>query len=129
MKTNYKITVLAALVAAFAGINAANAQSNPAAGNTTAASPKVQAQLDDRKATLNTARETARHLCSDCTDTIVTSVDKATKGGKQLVSNVIRHACAACDTRIVTTGVGKAKQDVAIHSCKSEAKPLCCAKN
>ena len=30
---------------------------------------------------------------------------------------VTKHLCASCDTAIITTGVGKAKTDVARHSC------------
>jgi len=67
------------------------------------------------------------HKCAACTDTFVNVVDKGTKGPNHLVTKVSRHNCAACDTRIVTEGTGKAKYDVAIHSCNAEVKPICCA--
>ena len=72
---------------------------------------------------------TTAHRCPTCTDTFVSVVDKGTKGPNHLVSNVIRHNCGACETKIATEGTGKARHDVAIHSCNAEVKPLCCAKN
>ena len=71
----------------------------------------------------------AAHKCNNCTDTLVTVVDKGTKGPNHLVSKVARHNCAACETKIVTEGAGKAKKDVAIHTCAADAKAACCAIN
>src|SRR4051794_7285155 len=85
--------------------------------NTTKASPAGLVQ---------TANPIA-HRCASCTDSFVSVVDKATKGPNHVVSKVARHDCAACDTQIVTEGTGKAKKDVAIHSCNMVVKPLCCA--
>src|SRR5436190_21960322 len=51
------------------------------------------------------------HKCGDCTDSLVTIVDKGTKGPNHLVSNVVRHNCSACETKIASRGVGKAKQE------------------
>ena len=67
------------------------------------------------------------HKCASCTDTLVSVVDKGTKGPNHIATKVSRHNCAACDTKIVTEGTGKAKCDVAIHSCNAEVKPICCA--
>jgi hypothetical protein len=125
---------MATLVAGLAVVGQANAQSQLAADNGIAASPKVRAQLDERKARLNTvvaspAAFSAVHKCADCTDTWVTVVDKGTKGPNHLVTKVSRHNCAACDTKITVVGTGKAKHDVATHSCNAEVKPLCCAIN
>jgi hypothetical protein len=69
------------------------------------------------------------HKCALCTDTIVSVVDKGTKGPNHLVTKVSRHNCAACDTRIVTEGTGKAKRDVAMHTCAADLKAACCASN
>jgi hypothetical protein len=69
------------------------------------------------------------HSCRTCADTLVTSTDKGTKGPNHLVSKVARHDCTTCTTKIATEGIGKAKRDVAIHSCNGQTKPLCCAKN
>ena len=122
---------MAALVAGLALVGQANAQP---ADDGIAASPKVRAQLDERKARINaavtsTAAAFLAHKCADCTDTLVTVVDKSTKGPNHLVTKVVRHNCAGCDTKIVTEGTSKARHDVAIHSCNAKLKPLCCAKN
>src|SRR5262245_17554376 len=70
------------------------------------------------------------HRCGLCGDVFVTVVDKATKGPNHTVKKVAQHTCPACETKIVTTGVGKAKRDVAIHSCGTvEAAAVCCATN
>src|SRR5258705_10484451 len=69
------------------------------------------------------------HKCAACTDSLITVVDKGTKGPNHLVTKVSRHNCAGCDTKIVTEGVGKAKHDVAIHNCNGDTKAACCAMN
>ena len=69
------------------------------------------------------------HKCAACTDSMVSVVDKGTKGPNHLVTKVSRHNCAACDTKIVTQGTGKAKHDVAIHNCSGDTKAACCAMN
>src|SRR5215467_4542842 len=69
------------------------------------------------------------HKCAACTDSLVTVVDKGTKGPNHVVTKVFRHNCPACDTRRVTEGVGKAKHDVAMHTCNGDTKAACCALN
>jgi hypothetical protein len=69
------------------------------------------------------------HKCASCTDTLVTVVDKGTKGPNHLVTKVARHNCAGCDTKIATEGTGKAKKDVAMHTCGADDKAACCASN
>jgi hypothetical protein len=71
----------------------------------------------------------AAHKCANCTDSLVSVVDKGTKGPNHLVTKVARHNCSACDTKIVTRGAGKATQQVAIHSCGADTKAICCASN
>jgi hypothetical protein len=71
----------------------------------------------------------APHMCANCTDTLVNVVDKATKGPNHLVTKVAQHNCPGCSTKISIEGTGKAKRDVAIHSCNAEVKPICCVKN
>jgi hypothetical protein len=134
MKTTYRMFMMATVVAGLAVIGQANAQSQIAADNGIAASPKARAQLNERKAQLNSAvaapaAVAPAHKCADCTDTWVTVVDKGTKGPNHLVTKVSRHNCAACDTKITVVGTGKAKHDVAAHSCNAELRPLCCAMN
>ena len=69
------------------------------------------------------------HKCASCTDNLVTVVDKGSKGPNFASSKVARHNCTACETKVLTAGTGKAKHDVAVHSCNAVAKPACCAKN
>ena len=69
------------------------------------------------------------HKCANCTDSLVSVVDKGTKGPNHAVAKVARHNCTACSTTIATGGSGKAKHDVAIHTCAAEVKPACCATN
>jgi len=70
-----------------------------------------------------------QHPCPSCANILVTVVDRSTKGPNHPVSKVARHTCASCETKITTAGVGKAKHDVALHSCNGDTKPLCCASN
>ena len=69
------------------------------------------------------------HKCALCTDTLISVVDKGTKGPNHLVTKMSRHNCADCDTKIVTEGTGKAKKDVAMHTCAVDVKATCCASN
>src|SRR5262245_40861961 len=69
------------------------------------------------------------HKCASCTDALVTVIDKGTKGPNFASSKVARHNCNACETKVLTAGTGKAKHDVAVHSCNAVVKPACCAKN
>jgi hypothetical protein len=39
------------------------------------------------------------------------------KGSTPETALVERHACASCGTKWATTGHGKAKVDVAVHTC------------
>ena len=71
----------------------------------------------------------AAHKCANCTDTLVSVVDKGTKGPNHAVTKVAKHNCTACATKIVTEGSGKAKHDVAIHTCGADVKAACCASN
>lgn len=123
MKINHRI-ILVALAAGLLSASPLLAQDNRIA-----ASPKVQAQLAERQAMTKVTAPALAHRCADCTDSIVSVVDKATKGGKAIASQVVQHNCAACDTKIVSKGTGKATHDVAVHYCKSETKPMCCAAN
>jgi hypothetical protein len=69
------------------------------------------------------------HKCANCTDSIVSVVDKGTKGPNHLVTRVVKHNCTTCSTTIATEGSGKAKHDVAIHTCGADVKAACCAIN
>jgi hypothetical protein len=119
---------MAAIVAALTIAGAASAQRQLVGEDGIAASPKVRAQLNVRNTAPALAVATV-HKCTLCTDTLVTVVDKGTKGPNHLVAKAFHHNCVGCDTKFVTEGTGKAKKDVAIHSCNAEVKPLCCAMN
>jgi hypothetical protein len=70
------------------------------------------------------------HLCPTCKDTLVTIVDKATKGPNHEVKQIATHGCTACNVKIATQGVGKSKYAVATHTCGTTQTPaLCCARN
>jgi hypothetical protein len=119
----------ATIVAALTIAGTAIAQRQLVGGDGIAASPKVRAQLNERTAATALAAAPTAHKCALCTETLVTVVDKGTKGPNHLVTKAFRHNCAGCNTKFVTEGTGKAKNDVAIHSCNAEVKPLCCAMN
>jgi len=69
------------------------------------------------------------HRCPSCSDVLVTTVDKGTKGPNFATTKVVRHTCSACDVKIVTEGTGKAKHNLALHTCNAQLNPACCAKN
>jgi hypothetical protein len=126
--TNLKMTarISAILVIASAMVSVASAASNEKGAERLVALTK--ASKAPEVATV-TAMMPA-HKCPSCTDTLVTIVDKTTKGPNHEVRKVARHGCAGCQTRLVTEGVGKAKHDVAIHTCGTTgAAPVCCASN
>jgi hypothetical protein len=71
----------------------------------------------------------AAHKCANCTDTIVSKVDYATKGPNHAVTKVVKHNCASCSTQVSTQGTGKAAKQVAMHSCGADMKAACCVSN
>jgi len=72
---------------------------------------------------------TIAHKCSTCTDTLVSAVDKGTKGPNHAVTKLGRHNCTACSTTIATEGTGKAKRNMTTHTCAVDVKAACCASN
>ena len=121
------------LIAALAGIallsiaGPAQAQYTPIGDHGITASPKVRAQLDDRKARLSTAPVAeASMACPKCKDAWVNQVDPTPKGAKVLLSQgrptnkVARHLCGGCETTIGVVGLSKAtRRNLATHSCSS----------
>src|SRR4051812_16605040 len=71
----------------------------------------------------------AAHKCANYTDTMVSQIDKGTKGPNHAVTKVVKHNCTACSTAINTQGSGKAAKQVVIHTCGADAKAACCATN
>ncbi len=138
MKTtnNTLIATLAGIaLLSFAG--PVRAQYRPAGDDGISASPKVRAQLVERRATVNTAPAVAAPmLCPKCKDVWVSQVDPAPKGAKVLLSQgrpinkVARHLCGGCETAISVAGLSKAdRHNVATHTCSScgAATLACCS--
>jgi len=136
MKTTNK-TLIAALagIALFAA--PVQAQYKAVGDDGIAASPKVRAQLNERRATVNTAPAVAASmLCPKCKDVWVSQVDPTPKGAKVLLSQgrptnkVARHLCAGCETTISVVGLSKAtRHNLATHTCSScgAATLACCS--
>src|SRR5204863_1457130 len=105
----------------------APAQYRPTGDDGITASPKVRAQLVERRATVSTSPAVAASmLCPKCKDAWVNQVDPTPKGAKVLLSQgrptnkVARHLCGGCETTISVVGLSKAtRHDVATHSCSS----------
>jgi len=57
--------------------------------------------------------------CATCTSEFVTVKVPTFKRGEPGTAIVERHACKTCGTKWVTTGHGKAKVEVAEHTCKA----------
>lgn len=61
--------------------------------------------------------------CAACKDTLVTAINREVRGGgaRDLISKnevkVAKHLCASCGTTFNVVGHGKAKRDVATHTC------------
>ncbi len=134
MKTTNK-TLIAALagIALFAA--PVQAQYKAVGDDGIAASPKVRAQLNERKARLNTATPAlASMACPKCKDEWVTLPNRQAKPAQFLLSRgvpttkVARHLCASCDTTITVEGLSKAtRHNVVTHQCTScGAQTLAC---
>ena len=66
------------------------------------------------------AGDTIIMSCPKCKDTYATVVEKTFKAVKpEELKTMNIHLCAACDTKIVTTGQGKAAVDTVVHTCKT----------
>ena len=76
------------------------------------------------------AGDAAGMSCSKCKDSWVTTTQPAGKAVAR-TTQTPRHECPTCSTKIVTKGVGKQAQNLAIHSCQesSGANASCCAIN
>lgn len=57
--------------------------------------------------------------CADCVSEFVIVKVPTFKGTVPGTAILERHGCKACGTKWVTTGHGKAKVDVAVHTCAS----------
>ncbi len=69
------------------------------------------------------------HACAKCSDQLAMIADQSAKGSQPSVRKVMRHGCSSCSTEIVTKGDGKARVNVALHSCGADVKAACCARH
>ena len=134
-KTNKTLIATLAGIALLSFAGPAQAQYRPTGDDGITASPKVRAQLVERRATVNTAPAVAASmLCPKCKDAWVSQVDPTPKGAKVLLSQgrptnkVARHLCGGCETTISIVGFSKAtRHSVATHTCSScGARNLAC---
>ncbi len=66
------------------------------------------------------AGDTIIMSCPKCKDTYATVVEKSFKGATpDQLKQVPIHLCAACDTKMVTKGQGKAAVNSLVHTCKT----------
>lgn len=56
--------------------------------------------------------------CPKCKTISYSYVDRSARGANKEVKTVTKDACPGCDTKIVTTGVGKQAKDQIQHTCK-----------
>lgn len=67
--------------------------------------------------TVKAGTPAAAMKCALCKSEFITVKVPASKGSVPATSLIERHACASCGTKWVTTGHGKAKAEVAVHTC------------
>lgn len=56
--------------------------------------------------------------CPKCKTITYSYVDSSARGANKDVKTVTKDACPGCDTKIVTTGVGKQAKNEIQHTCK-----------
>jgi len=132
MKRNL-LSAIATVVAALTFAGAAYGQYKAAGGDGIAASPKVRQMLSERHATVTSTTAAAPAMaCPKCADVQTAKASPQAKGaevldGAKQISYT--HACTGCDTKLSVAGEGKAKQQVAAHTCTAEtgSNLACCA--
>ena len=127
------LAVATILIATFMAVAPASAQYKPTGNDGITTSPKVRAQLDERKARTTLVSAPAM-ACAKCKDAWVAKSDTHSKGAgaRSLIGQntklVVRHLCEACGAEIATAGAGKAKYAVVAHTCNGcgSANLACC---
>ena len=66
---------------------------------------------------VKTGAPIAAMKCALCKSEFVTVKAPAFKGTAPAAATLERHACASCGNKWVTIGHGKAKVEVAVHTC------------
>jgi hypothetical protein len=129
MKRNL-LTTFASAAAALTLTTAAYARYLPVSDDGIAASPRARQMLNARTASAWVTPPAP--ACAKCVDVRSSKLLPQAKGvgallGTQQVSYI--HGCASCDTKLTVAGEGKAKQQVATHTCSMDAASTggCCA--
>jgi hypothetical protein len=112
--TRFSLVVTAASALAFSSIGLSAAEKGA----------ELLVKRNPAPAAVNAAKPAAMN-CASCTDSLVSVVDKGTRGPRHEVKNVMRHNCASCDTQIVTKGSGKNAVNVAVHTCGTGSAAMC----
>lgn len=102
MKTIVRIAAVAAFAVAF--VFAVSAADEPKAPK--GKGPKVA------------AGENAVMTCPHCKTDFTVKTTKPPKGTESEKAIIANHLCEKCSTKLVTKGGGKAKTEVAEHTCK-----------
>jgi hypothetical protein len=55
--------------------------------------------------------------CGKCSDRFVSVLQAPEKMGRRPVATVVRHGCSSCETKATIKGEGKAKREIAVHTC------------
>jgi hypothetical protein len=61
--------------------------------------------------------ENAVMTCPKCKDDYAVKITKPPKGTEPEKAIIATHLCEKCSTKLVVKGEGKAKADVAVHTC------------
>jgi hypothetical protein len=66
--------------------------------------------------------------CPKCKTISYSYVDRSEKGVNKPVKTIVKDMCPGCDTKIVTTGVGKQAKNEIEHTCKQcgSHEAFCC---
>ena len=126
------LTLAGIVVASIAAISQANAQYNPTGDDGITASPKLRAQLNERKAARNPVSVTIPTMaCPTCKDNLVNRKDGSARGANQPVIQVASHLCKTCNSTTSLVGQGKAKREVVTHKCAAvgTVNLVCCKIN
>jgi hypothetical protein len=136
MVRSSRLGLATVLIGVFATVTTANAQYKPTGYDGITASPRLRAQLDERKTTTTADSATVPSMaCARCKDAWFAKADTSPKGAGartlmgQTTKSVVQHLCGGCGSEWTTAGSGKAKLAVATHKCSScGAENLaCCA--
>ena len=74
------------------------------------------------KALVAVPGESVLMTCSHCKTDYVVQLTKAPKGTEAQKAVIGTHLCQMCSTKLTTKGAGKAKTEVAEHTCKNCTK-------